>query len=187
MITTRLRLTFLFLSVCAAGIAAMPDPALSALFAARCPPGYQVLAIEFGNINADGIIDGIALYNDASEASTPDIRERRICLACVSDPVTGYREFKNQNMVPYYGFDGNFPDSFVDFRILDYRITVNLYGGFQERWGRTTVFLFDEKKSDLLLESDETEYFKASDPEFTERIVASEKKQIRFEDYSFYE
>ena len=143
---------------------------LQKLYKINCPDKYTIMFFKSGYINNDKIIDSIVIYAANNEAETKYKNEKRTLVVFLSKSENQYKKFVNKNLIPYYGFDKNFPESFVDITISKGSFNILLYGGFSERWGREITFKYNDKIKKIDLISDKTEFYKSNNPEEIIRI-----------------
>ena len=154
--------------------------------------GYSVLSRTPGNLNGDALEDLVMVFNMAGEdtLSVEGPPQKRVVAILVQHPGGAYTlDAANENLVYYYGYDQNFPEALVDITITDRSFTINHYGGFAIRWGRSTTFRYDERKKNWLFERDEYTTFNATDPETltSERVVTRKQAgRILCGDFDIY-
>lgn len=130
--------------------------------------GHELLLQGNGDLNGDGIADTAAVFAPRGErlSREPCEARKRLLLVFLSGGEGCFRlAAVNPDLVPCYGADGNFPESLVDLAVKDGGLGILLYGGFAERWGREILFRWDAPSGDLLLAKDETEWFRADEPD----------------------
>jgi hypothetical protein len=96
---------------------------------AACPNDYHILFFKVGDINQDGQTDLIAIYASNSEEITSIENEKRIVEIFLNQDGQYLSQGRNENLVFYYGYDENFPESFVDAVIINGQIWIQQYGG----------------------------------------------------------
>ena len=142
--------------------------------------GYQLLNRYEGDLNLDTSKDLILIFGKDGEDSLSDGNHplKRIFLLATKKSENSFQiEFENQNLVYYYNYDLNFKETFVDITFKKGEFTINHYGGFAMRWGRSTTFVYSAKNNDWLFERDELDSFEATDPETaTEKKITTSQK-----------
>ncbi|HOZ15840.1 MAG TPA: hypothetical protein PLH91_05120 [Tenuifilaceae bacterium] len=142
------------------------------------PQGYSILELKKGDLNLDSIEDAVLVLDKNGEDSTSTIKNpvKRNLLILIGQPNGIYMlDTQNENAVYYYGFDANFKDAFVGVRIEKGRFTIEHYGGFSKRWGRTTTFEFNPSANDWLLLEDEYSVMDATDQDEPNKVISETK------------
>jgi len=130
------------------------------------PNGYSVLRFAQGDLNNDNIDDLILVLNKKGEESlsTSEHPLKRKLLILIEQPDTSYiLAAQNENVVYYYNYDPNFKDAFVDLNIKKGMFSIDHYGGFAQRWGRTTVFKYNASAKKWYLTKYAFETFESTD------------------------
>ena len=82
---------------------------------------------------------------------------------------------QNENLIYFYGYDLNFKDAFVDVNIEKGRFTIDHYGGFAHRWGRSTAFEYYPPIGNWFLFDDEYSIMDASNTEEPNKLISEQK------------
>jgi hypothetical protein len=156
------------------------------------PKNYFVLQFVQGDINQDGINDAILVLGKNGEDSLSTSEhplKRKFLLLLGTSNKTNVLVTQNNNMVYYYNYDPNFKDAFVDVSIKKGSFSVNHYGGFAERWGRTSTFTYNPSDKKWYLTKDENSTFDATDVQNTVKEKTLTEKnfgKIPFEKFDIY-
>jgi hypothetical protein len=142
--------------------------------------GYEILQQASGNVNFDSEEDFLLVLAKAN---------KRIVLLLISDAEHGYTISQNDNAVYYFGYDENFRESFVGAAIRDGKITIDHYGGFAVRWGRTTSFAYDAERKAVFFEKDQIQFLDSSDfnSVISEKTVTRDSVGCRSIAFSFFD
>ena len=152
---------------------------------------YKRMDYATGDINHDGVNDIVAVYKNIVEEEHRESAQHMNRLVIVLIHTDGgYRIVGvNENIVYYYAYDQNFPESFVGIRVGKGYFAIDQYGGFAERWGRESVFRYDAQRGKIFFDTDRVNYFKATDPNTIIRetkITASDIGQKEWTEYNIY-
>lgn len=145
------------------------------------PKSYSILQLAKGNMNLDKIEDVILVLNKNGEdsLSTAEHPIKRKVLILIGQKDESYKLVtQHDNLVCYYNYDLNFKDVFVDLKIVNGSFSISHYGGFAQRWGRTTEFKYNPKEKNWYLLKDEFSTFEATDPENTEKETILTEKEF---------
>lgn len=156
------------------------------------PEGYSILFQETCDLNLDSILDKILILNKIGEdsLSTNENPINREFLILLGQKNKSFKlEMKNSNLIYYYSYDLNFKDAFVNLIVKPGQFSINHYGGFAQRWGRSTTFKYNLSEKNLFLFEDCFYNFDATDPEnTTKENILTEKDfgRISFEKFNIY-
>ncbi len=156
------------------------------------PNGYSVLRVAQGDLNNDTINDLILVLNKKGEESlsTSEHPVKRKVLVLIAKLDKSYiLAAQNENVIYYYNYDPNFKDAFVDLNIKKGMFSIDHYGGFAQRWGRTTTFDYDVSKKKWYLTRDAFETFESTDVEKTtkeKKYTAKDFGKTAFESFDIY-
>jgi hypothetical protein len=134
------------------------------------PTGYSILFQGAGDLNLDGITDKILILRKNGEDTLSTIEnpvKRKLLILSGQQDKSFKLESENDNVIYFYGYDLNFKDAFVDLIIKPGQFSVDHYGGFAQRWGRTTTFKYNTADKTFYLAKDEFSTFDATDEKKT--------------------
>jgi primosomal protein N' (replication factor Y) len=138
------------------------------------PRGYEVLYSTQADLNLDQILDQIVVLRQKNEVekSNPDhpINRRMLILLGQKNSALIVKA-RNDHAIFFYGYDGNFPEAFVDIDVAPGTFTINHYGGFAMRWSRSDVFTYNAQKQNLIIVPE------ISDIESTVNLFPLEKQE----------
>lgn len=124
---------------------------------------YEILEQTKGDLNFDSIDDYGIVFTKKLNQTEFITHSKRIVLLFLSIENNEYIIAQNNNLVYYYGFDENFPESLIGLKIDKGEFLIEQYGGFATRWARSTIFSYDKTTQSIVFESDEIQYLDASD------------------------
>jgi len=156
------------------------------------PKNYYVVKLAQGNFNDDNIPDAILVLGKKGEDSLSTLEHpiKRKCLVLFGAANKKYTLVaQNSNIVCYYSYDPNFRDAFVDARIENKLFIVEHYGGFAQRWGRTSTFQYNPADKIIYLIKDEHSTFDATDVDKTLQEKTYTQKnfgKIPFDKFNVY-
>ncbi len=156
------------------------------------PSGYAVLRFAQGHLNNDNLLDMIVILNKKGEESLSTLEHpvKRKLLIMIAQPDKSYKlQAQNENIVYYYNYDPNFKDTFVDLNIKNGQFSVDHYGGFAQRWGRTTVFEYNLKDKKWYLAKDEYSTFESTQAEKTikeKTYTVKDFGKVTFDKFDIY-
>jgi hypothetical protein len=136
------------------------------------PSGWEELISRKADLNLDSLQDMIVVLNKKGEdsLSSSDHPVKRIFLILTGQKDKTYRrDVQNQNVVYHYNYDLNFKDALTDIRVARGLFYIDHYGGFAERWGRTSTFKYNSKAKNWFLTEDEYSTFQSTDPDNTQK------------------
>lgn len=150
-------------------------------FSKFIPKNYSILSISKGNLNLDKIEDVILVLKKDGEDSLSSAEKpiKRKTLILIGQANGSYKlVVQHDNLVYYYNYDLNFKDAFVDLNIENGSFSISHYGGFVQRWGRSSEFKYNLKDKNWYLVKDEYSTFEATDPENTEKEKVLTEKEF---------
>jgi hypothetical protein len=156
------------------------------------PAGYEILYQSAGKLDLDHLPDKILVLkkNGEDSLSTQETPIKRKSLILLGQADGSFKlKAQNENLVYHYAYDLNFKEALVGIRIQEGQFSVDHYGGFADRWGRTTTFKYNSAENNWFVTEDEHSSFKATDPENTQKEkVYTEKDfgKIVFEKFDIY-
>ena len=134
------------------------------------PPGYAILFQTSCNLNLDSITDKIILLHkmgDDTFTYEPSM-DKRILLLLYGQADQSFKlALQHSKLIYYYGYDLNFKEAFVDISCKPGQFTISHYGGFAERWGRSTTFNYNAADAKWYLIEDAYTTFQAIDEAHT--------------------
>lgn len=157
------------------------------------PKDYSVLFYETEDLNLDGIKDVVLVLikNGEDSLSTLDNPFKRKFMILYGLPNQSYQlEIEKENLTYYYGYDGNFRDALAAIEVKPGTIIMDHYGGFNQRWARTTVFKYNATEKSLYLYKDTYATFEATDTENTsQEKIFTEKEfgKIKINEFDIYD
>jgi len=161
-------------------------------FSKFIPKNYSILNISKGNLDLDKIEDVIIVLKKDGEDSLSSAEKpiKRKTLILIGQANGSYKLVaQHDNLVYYYNYDLNFKDAFVDIEIENGSFSISHYGGFVQRWGRSSEFKYNPKDKNWYLVKDEYSTFEAMDPENTEKekiLTAKEFGKIPLNKFDIY-
>jgi hypothetical protein len=157
------------------------------------PKGYSLLDQLSGDLNLDSIKDLVLVLRQDGEDSLSSIEtpiKRKVFILLMQADSTWKLAAQNENVVYHYRYDANFPEAFVDIMLDEAgQFSIDHYGGFAQRWGRTCRFKYNKAKQKWYLFKDEYVTFSATNPEenTTEKEYSPKSfGKIAFEDFDVY-
>jgi hypothetical protein len=165
-------------------------------FSEYVPQGYSILSLTKGNLNLDNIEDVVLVLKKVGEDSVSTIGQapKRTMLILIGQEDCTYKLFaENENVVYFYNYDPNFQDAFEGVSIENGNFTIVHYGGFAQRWGRTTTFKYNPSVQNWFLSADEYSVMDATAPLEPNKIIHERKRllkelnQVPFSKFSIYE
>lgn len=157
------------------------------------PKDYSVLFYETEDLNLDGTKDVVLVLhkNGEDSLSTFDNPFKRKFMILYGLPNQSYQlEIEKENLTYHYGYDGNFRDALAAIEVKPGTIIIDHYGGFNQRWARTTVFKYNATKKSLYLYRDTYATFEATDAENTsQEKIFTEKDfgKIKIHEFDIYD
>jgi hypothetical protein len=152
------------------------------------PRGYEVLYSTQADLNLDQILDQIVVLRQKNEVekSNPDhpINRRMLILLGQKNSALIVKA-RNDHAIFFYGYDGNFPEAFVDIDVAPGTFTINHYGGFAMRWSRSDVFTYNAQKQNWYLAKTILGSFQATNPNQQSEVVTTSKDfgEVAFEQF----
>jgi len=156
------------------------------------PKGYSLVKYIKGNLNLDDKDDVILVFGKNGEdslSSSENPLKRKTLILLGKDKKSYQLATQNENAVYYYNYDLNFKEALVEIATKDGTFSINHYGGFATRWGRSSVFKYDPKRKNWYLIKDEFSSFKSDAPEGSEKETILTPKnfgKITFADFNIY-
>jgi hypothetical protein len=156
------------------------------------PMDYSVLNLTVGNLNSDSIEDIILILkkNGEDSLSSAETPMKRKVLLLLGQQNKSYKlAAQNENAVNFLGADGNFRESFEDVRIENGSFSIDHYGGFTYRWGRSITFKYNSLKNNWYLSKDEYTTFNVTDlaEKGTEKLLnTKDYGTLIFEKFDIY-
>lgn len=150
-------------------------------FSKFIPKNYSILNISKGNLDLDKIKDVILVLKKDGEDTLSSAEKpiKRKTLILIGQTSGSYKlVVQHDNLVYYYNYDLNFKDAFVDLKIENGSFSISHYGGFVQRWGRSSEFKYNPKDKNWYLVKDEYSTFEATDPENTEKEKILTEKEF---------
>jgi len=160
------------------------------------PRNYTIWQLVKGDLNLDSLEDVIVVLKKDGEdtLSTVEHPVKRIVLILTGQSDKSYTLIaRNDNVVYFYNYDANFKDAFVDATIDGPgKFSINHYGGFARRWGRTSTFAYNRSSLNWFLVQDEFDTMNAADTRepnktLSDEILTSENfGKISFDQFDIY-
>ncbi|MFH2141188.1 MAG: hypothetical protein ABIJ97_02105 [Bacteroidota bacterium] len=156
------------------------------------PKDYSILNLTKGDLNLDSIADIILVLNLNGEDSLSSIENpvKRKFLILIGQADNSYILFnQNDNIVYFYGYDLNFKEAFVDIIIGKGIFSIDHYGGFTYRWGRSTAFSYDASENNWFLSMDNYSTFNVTDldEQGTEKLINTKNyNKLSFDKFDIY-
>jgi len=126
-------------------------------FKSYVPKGYFIVSITEGDLNLDQWNDAILILGQDCEDSLSnfDNQMKRKCLLLTGNEKNTYElACENDNIIYYYKYDWNFPESLAAVNLKKGIFTFSFYGGMRTRWHREISFHYSTEKKLWYLISD---------------------------------
>jgi len=135
------------------------------------PAGYELLTLETGDLDADGRTDALLAVRPIGEDTLEaDPMPPRRLMVLLRQQDGSFRIAATSDSALYpFGYDANFRDCLTGLQTEKGSFTIEHYGGFATRWGRSTTFRYEPASGNWLLAKDEHTSFAAMHHEDSER------------------
>lgn len=144
--------------------------------------GYSLLGFAEDSIKEEGKVFAVLIFNKNGEDTLLNTKQpvKRIALVLMGrNKQQLLKVVENKNLVYHYNYDLNFKESFVGVTAANGQFTIDHYGGFATRWGRSTTFVYSAKEKTWLFNKDEQSTFISGVPdnekEETETITTAKQ------------
>jgi hypothetical protein len=156
-------------------------------------PGHEVLDFQKGDINADGLEDGILVQKaidelEAYEVSGQPVPRPLMLLLRQQDGALKLAA-RNDQLVYCVECGGMMGDPYQGITIKGNYFSIEHMGGSAWRWSHIITFKYNPKKQGWYLHKDGSQSFHAADPDSTmEEKIKTTKDfgELNFTDYSIY-
>jgi hypothetical protein len=145
------------------------------------PSGWEGVVEHMADLNLDSLNDVMLVVKIKGEdsLSTAEHPVKRIFMLLIAQRDNTFKlTVRNENVIYHYNYDGNFKDALVDVNVRKGMFSIDHYGGFAMRWGRTSVFKYNVKEKNWFLTNDEYSEFSATDPDNTEKEIRRPPKNF---------